>query len=153
VNKPAKQLIEQNVALKYIECNSLNDLTKFSFDPGPTDALIFKFEDCQIKMPIPDSVLTSLCKMRRQVIILLELASTTDTLPDCESFLSTQAFLKAFDRVIVQTLEDANEMLAIGAAGNVVFLPDSFDDSRSYEMKRQRIRKLIIGLKHDRQLL
>lgn len=152
-NKPANHANAQNLAVKYIRCEALENLVNISLNVTQTDALIFKLNGHQMLSFISDEILNKLCSLKQQVIILLELTDTSELNPDSSNYLSTQSFIKTFDRVIVDTLDDFNKMLSSGEIRNVVFIPRLPDELPTEKIKDHRLRNMIIGLKYDRQQL
>jgi hypothetical protein len=127
-----------------------------SLDTTGVDALLFKFEDRlvnQITSNMQGAILDKLRMLQPHAILLLELTGAIEADARYPHLGTTQVFLKSFDRVIVQSLEDYNHILGTGNIRNVVFLPLLSEHASGQKIRHQRIKNMILGLKHDRQRL
>jgi len=150
---------QHDVALQYIPCASLDHLSTSLLETTQADvsksnalipaALIFKLDGRQLKHTVSSNLLDQLRAHAQHTIILLELTDVIDAGDEDAHLEQLQAFLTCFDRVIVQTLENYNHMLAVGEIRNALFLPCAVDQ----EIRKSRVLNMIRGLRHDRQRL
>lgn len=155
-NPALKPLNENDFSLQVIPCASLDDLLECSLHNTGVDALLFKFEGHlvnQITSHMQGAILDKLRMLQPRTILLLELTGAIEANARYTHLGTIQVFLKSFDRVIVQSLEDYNHILGTGNIRNVVFLPRLSEHASGQKIRHQRIKNMILGLKHDRQRL
>lgn len=153
LHRTSLQSNKSELLIEHIPSASLETLATYSLDSKPVDALIFKLDARLLSADISEALLNNLSKLKQRVILLLELTPDIDSTNLKESFIFMRAFLKCFDRVCVQTLEDFNLMLGSGEIRNVIFLASATGDATASASRDSRIKNMIRGLKHDRQCL
>lgn len=150
-SQSAAALDRKNFKLPHISYASLKDLPEYESKLGQADALILQTDLEHIAHSISVELIHTIRSLAHDNILILEIIGTNDSDDDTDlrnvKREMIQVFLNGFDRVIVQSLEDYNQMLGIGEIRNVVFLPLSI----SQELREMRIQNMLIGLKYDRK--
>ena len=139
--------------LQYVSCTTLEQMETYSVESTHLDALIFRMDTRLITPDLSEALLNSLSNLRQRVVLLLELSPNIISENLDASYTPVRNFLKSFDRILVQTLEDFNLMLGSGEIKNVIFLSHISNDSRSKESRDSGFNNMIRGLKYDRHWL
>jgi glycosyltransferase involved in cell wall biosynthesis len=159
LNQTLSQTLDRDLPATCLKCVSLSEMNTLSAQATELDALVLVF-DCrdhwvdqaQYMMsttPASQSNIKHLFDLSENgTILILELPPDLDTTLLTQNLNSAVHFLSLFDRIIVQTVNDLNQMLLFCEVKQLMLLSSHQDTKQP--IRDDKIKNMIKGLQYDR---
>lgn len=145
-------LTERDISLHDVRLTGADCLNLMAVHPQ-ADALVLTWEASAFDAGILEALILTLCKLRaNDTVLILELSAVLDPTELKLNATIVGKFLKLFDRIIVKTVDDLNQMLSFCKPSNLILFTGASDHHSAKDdqtFRNTRIKDIAKGLRFD----